>query len=74
MSGSDSHSPLPDSDFTISDPRESGSLVEVLLGIGLNVEVLDEIGDIVVIVVVGTSSWPLLALLDGLVGLGELAK
>lgn len=38
-----------------------------------SLEVLDEVGDIVVVVVT-SAGWSLLALLDGLVGLGELAQ
>ena len=37
------------------------------------VEVLNEVGDVVV-VLIGGARWPLLALLDGLVGLGKLAE
>ena len=47
------------------------------LGSGLvldGVEVLDKVGDVVVVVVRAAGWWPLLALLDGLVRLGELAE
>lgn len=50
-----------------------GLVVVVALVLLDSVEVLDEVGDIVV-VLIGSAGWPLLALLDGLVGLGKLAE
>ena len=39
-----------------------------------SVEVVNKVGDIVIIIVLSSCWWPLLALLDSLVGLGELAE
>ena len=39
-----------------------------------SVKVVNKVGDIVIIIVVSSCWWPLLALLDSLVGLGELAE
>ena len=48
-------------------------VVVVALVVLNGLKVLDEVRDIVV-VVISSARWPLLVLLDGLVGLGKLAE
>ena len=66
----------------LPDLAQRSRLVELLQSRGLVIaalvlldvfEVLDEVGDVIVIVI-SSARWPLLALLNCLVGLGELAE